>query len=154
MAQGNLSMAQMTREVMKYMKDNNISEEKFKNIQQKVMERYGVSSEDIEDQIKSMGIDPSLNNLSGDYEDARKVMGFQEKYKGKLKINNSTLYGIKNSKNDLEIILQDENVILKSYIKIDLTDNELNEFLCSYKKVRDNKMLNVSICENSTTYLY
>jgi len=82
------------------------------------------------------------------------MVGFQEKYKGKLKVKSVTSYSIKNDKNDLEIMLQDENVILKSFGKIDLTDNELNEFLCSYKKVMNNKMLNISICENTSTYLY
>lgn len=154
MAQGNMSMAEMSREILKYMQEKNISQEKFMNIQKKIMERYGVSSEDLEEQMKSMGIDASLNPLGTKYEDARKVMGFQEKYKGKLSINTTTGYHIKNSKNDVEIHLQEENILLKSYGKIDLTDNELNEFLCSYKKVVGNKVLNISICENASTYLY
>ena len=147
MAQGKLSMAEMSREIFKYMKENNISQEKFMNIQKKVMERYGISTEDLEGQMRSMGIDTSLNNLGNEYEDARKVISFQEKYKGKLKVRSINSYNIK-------VILQDENIILKSYGKIDLTDNELNEFLCSYKKIVDNKMLNISICENASTYLY
>ena len=147
MAQGKLSMAEMSREIFKYTKENNISQEKVMNIQKKVMERYGISTEDLEGQMRSMGIDTSLNNLGNEYEDARKVISFQEKYKGKLKVRSINSYNIK-------VILQDENIILKSYGKIDLTDNELNEFLCSYKKIVDNKMLNISICENASTYLY
>ncbi len=154
MAQGKMSMAQMSREIMKYMNDNNISQEKFMNIQRKIMERYGVSTEDLEEQMKSMGIDSSLQSFGTGYEDTRKVMSFQEKYKGKLSVKTSTNYYIKNSKNDVEIYIQDENVILKSFDKIDLTDNELNEFLCSYKKVVNDKVLNISICENASTYLY
>jgi len=154
MAQGKLSMAEMSREIFKYMKENNISQEKFMNIQNKVMERYGISTEDVEIQMKSMGIENPLSGLGIEYEDARKMVGFQEKYKGKLKVKSVTSYSIKNDKNDLELMLQDENVILKSFGKIDLTDNELNEFLCSYKKVMNNKMLNISICENTSTYLY
>ncbi len=154
MAQGKLSMAEMSREIFKYMKENNISQEKFMNIQKKVMERYGISTEDVESQMKSMGIENPLNGLGNEYEDARKMVGFQEKYKGKLKVKSVTSYSIKNDKNDLDIMIQDENVILKSFGKIDLTDNELNEFLCSYKKVMNNKMINISICENTSTYLY
>lgn len=154
MAQGKMTMAEMSREIMKYMQDNNISQEKFMNIQKKIMERYGVSTEDLEEQMKSMGIDPSFNSLGANYEDARKVISFQEKYKGKLSVKTSTSYRIKNSKNILEIYLEEENVILKSYDKIDLTDTELNEFLCSYKKVVGNKSLNISICENASTYIY
>ncbi|WP_346929593.1 DUF3867 domain-containing protein [Clostridium sp.] len=154
MAQGKLSMAEMSREIFKYMKENNISQEKFMNIQKKVMERYGISTEDVEGQMKSMGIETPLSGLGNEYEEARKIIGFQEKYKGKLKVKSVNAYSIKNDKNDIEIMLQEENVILKSYGKIDLADNELNEFLCSYKKVMNNKMLNISICENASTYLY
>lgn len=154
MAQGNMSMAEMSREILKYMQENNISQEKFMNIQKKIMERYGVSTEDLEEQMKSIGIDTALNPLGTNYEDARKVMGFQEKYKGKLTIKSTTSYHIKNNKNDVAIHLQEENILLRSYGKIDLTDNELNEFLCSYKKVVGDKVLNISICENASTYLY
>ncbi len=101
-----------------------------------------------------MGIENPLRNIGNEYEDARKMVGFQEKYKGKLKVKSINVYNIKNDKNDIEAMLQEENVILKSYGKIDLADNELNEFLCSYKKVVNNKMLNISICENASTYLY
>jgi hypothetical protein len=154
MSQGKLSMAEMSREIFKYMNENNISQEKFMNIQKKVMERYGISADDVESQMKSMGIENPLRNIGNEYEDARKMVGFQEKYKGKLKVKSINVYNIKNDKNDIEAMLQEENVILKSYGKIDLADNELNEFLCSYKKVVNNKMLNISICENASTYLY
>lgn len=154
MSQGKLSMAEMSREIFKYMNENNISQEKFMNIQKKVMERYGISADDVESQMKSMGIENPLRNIGNEYEDVRKMVGFQEKYKGKLKVKSINVYNIKNDKNDIEAMLQEENVILKSYEKIDLADNELNEFLCSYKKVVNNKMLNISICENASTYLY
>lgn len=154
MAQGKMSMAQMSREIMKYMNDNNISQEKFMNIQKKMMERYGISNEDVEEQMKSMGIETNSTSFGKGYEDARKVLGFQEKYKSRLVVKTSTNYHIKNDKNDIEIYIQDENVILKSFGRIDLTDSELNEFLCSYKKVINNKSINISICENASTYIY
>ncbi|WP_394896025.1 DUF3867 family protein, partial [Clostridium baratii] len=37
---------------------------------------------------------------------------------------------------------------------IDLNDNELNEFLCSYKKMFEGESLEVNICENKKTYNY
>ena len=37
---------------------------------------------------------------------------------------------------------------------IDLTDIELNEFLCSYKKLVDDKKLKINICENTKKYDY
>lgn len=154
LAQGNMTMAEMSREIMKYMKDNNISQEKFINIQKKVMERYGISGDELDNQLKAMGVDPSMNSLGAKYEEARKAIGFQEKYKARLTLKSVSVYTIKNDKNDVEVILQDDNVLIKSYKEIDLKDTELNEFLCSYKKVRENNMLNISICQGVMTYLY
>ena len=54
----------------------------------------------------------------------------------------------------IDIILDKENVILRSIKSIDLKDLELNEFLCSYKKVVDDKPLNISLCENMKAYEY
>ncbi len=156
MSQGKLSMAEMSRKIQKYMLDNNISQEKFMNIQKKLMERYGFSMDDIEKEMSNLGIDNNsvLGSIGKDYEGVRKAIGFQEKYNARMSTKTINTYSISNDKNSLEIILQDENVILKSFKKIDLTDNELNEFLCSYKKIVKEKMLNISICENASTYLY
>ena len=44
--------------------------------------------------------------------------------------------------------------ILFSEGKIDLNDIELNEFLCSYKKVNSDKPLSIKVCENIKTYDY
>ena len=59
-----------------------------------------------------------------------------------------SVYKIKNEKNDLEIIIDDVNVIIESSKKVDLNDSELNEFLCSYKKVKDNNTLKIKVFEN------
>ena len=61
---------------------------------------------------------------------------------------------IKNDKNNLTILLDQNNVILKSSEKIDLSDNELNEFLCSYKKTVEEELLKISICEDTREYDY
>ena len=63
-------------------------------------------------------------------------------------------YFINNEKNNLKVLLEGEEVILISDKNIDLTDNELNEFLCSYKKVLEDKKLNIVICENIKKYEY
>ena len=81
-------------------------------------------------------------------------MGFQEKYKDRLKVKGATEYSIKNDKNNLTILLDQNNVILKSSEKIDLSDNELNEFLCSYKKTVEEELLKISICEDTREYDY
>ena len=153
MAEGKLTMAEFTKEMTAYMENNNISQDKFLKIQTKLMERYGLDTKGFEEQIKALGLDKLTNNPV-DYEQARKTMSFQEKYKDRIKVKPITEYYIKNDKNNLTILLDEHNVILKSPGKIDLADNELNEFLCSYKKTVENYGLKISLCEDTREYDY
>lgn len=150
-AQGTMSMTDLTKNIFKYMEENNISQERFIEIQKKLMERYGLDASMFEEQLKSFGVN---NNIGKDYENIRKSMGFYEKYKSRIKVKSTSTYIIKNNSNNLEIMLNEENVNIKSFKKIDLNDNELNEFLCSYKKVIEDKPLKVSLCENVLDYIY
>ena len=152
MAQGNLNMAEFNREITTYMEKNNISQDKFMKIQAKLMERYGFDSKALEEQMKALGLNNNIG--STDYEKGRRVMGFQEKYKSRIKTKQTMEYYIKNDKNNISILLEDIDVVIISEGKIDLTDVELNEFLCSYKKVVDEKKLKISICENTKEYDY
>lgn len=151
MAEGKINMADFSREISAYMEKNNISQDKFIKLQAKLMERYGFDSSALEAQMKSLG----LNNIGfNDLEKGRKIMSFQEKYKSRIKVRAASEYFIKNEKNDINIWLEDVDVIIRSEGKIDLTDIELNEFLCSYKKVVDERTLKISICENTKEYDY
>lgn len=154
-SQGNISLVEFSKEINKYMQENNISQEKLMNIQKKLMERYGVDSDDIESQMKGLGLDSNFFTFNNDeYEKVRKTISFQEKYQGKVTNHAISKYKIKNERNDIEIVLEKENILIKSPGKIDLNDNELNEFLCSYKKTVDNKTLIINLCENCTEYNY
>lgn len=148
-----LTMADFTKEMMSYMEKNNISQDKFLKMQTKLMERYGFDASSLEEQVKALGLD-KIAGASTDVEKIRKTMSFQEKYKDKMQMKAVSTYSINNEKNNVGILLEEENVILKSFGKIDLADLELNEFLCSYKKVVDNKQLKISICENVKEYEY
>ena len=153
MSDGKLNMADFTKKVMAYMEENNISQDKFLKMQTKLMERYGYDASALEEQIKSLG----LNNIipqGDDMEKARKAISFQEKYKERIKVKNINTYFLDNDKNKLDIITEGINIILKSEGKIDLTDLELNDFLCSYKKVVDDSKLKITICENTKEYEY
>lgn len=149
-AEGKINMADFSQKIMKYMEENNVSHDKLMNIQKKFLERYGFDSSILEQQFKMAGID--INALNND--NARKAISFQEKYKERIKVKSLSEYFIKNNKNDIKILLENEHVVIISEKNIDLTDNELNEFLCSYKKVVDDKSLNISICENVKQYNY
>ncbi|WP_300379487.1 DUF3867 domain-containing protein [Clostridium sp.] len=153
MNDGKLNMSDFTKKVMGYMEENNISQDKFLKMQTKLMERYGYDASALEEQIKSLG----LNNIipqGDDLEKVRKTISFQEKYKERIKVETVSTYFLNNDKNNVDIIAEDINIILKSEGKIDLTDLELNDFLCSYKKVVNDSKLNITICENTKEYEY
>ncbi|MGM9531616.1 DUF3867 domain-containing protein [Intestinibacter sp.] len=64
-ADGSMTMSEFTSKIYDYMRENNISNEKFMNIQKKLLERYGVDEAEIERQLKSMGINPNDLNSMG-----------------------------------------------------------------------------------------
>lgn len=153
MSSGNLNIADFTKKMMDYMEENNISQDKFLKMQTKLMERYGFDASGIESQLKTLG----LNNVipgAEDIEKIRKNMSFQEKYKDKIQVSTVNNYSISNEKNNVKVLTEGEKVILTSEGKIDLNDVELNEFLCSYKKVIEDKNLTITICENVKEYEY
>ena len=159
---GSMTMAEFSRKIYDYMRENNISQEKFINIQKKFMERYGMDSQEIENQLKSFGIDPSitgfsdidLNSLSNEnIENIRKSAGFYEKYGSKIQPKSCISSSIKNDTNDIEVMIDQEKVMLYSNKKINLMDAELNEFLLAYKNIF-NKKIRVVLCENYSEYDY
>ncbi|WP_010292944.1 DUF3867 domain-containing protein [Clostridium senegalense] len=157
MSQGKMNISDFTKSLKEYMDKNSISNEKLMNIQKKLMERYGFNSEDLQNQMKDFGVDLNsmgLGNITEEYESLRKTISFQEKYQGKTKNSAVMIYKITNDINDLDVLLEQENVILRSSNKIDIQDIELNEFLCSYKKLLEGKTLKISICENAKEYEY
>ena len=110
------------------------------------MERYGVSMADVESQY-------NLTN-NPEYEKYRKQLGFMEKYKGKVRDFKGFSYEIRNDRNQVSIYLDGTTVILASAVRVDLSDNELNEFLVSYKKLLEDQKLKIKISEQYTEYDY
>lgn len=159
---GSMTMTEFSRKIYDYMNDNNISQEKFINIQKKFMQRYGMDSEEIEKQLKSFGIDTNkvgfgninFNNITEkDVDSIKKATGFYEKYGNKINPKSCISTFIKNDINDIEIIIDQEKIILCSSKKVNLMDAELNEFLLSYKNMFSKK-IRVILCENSSEYDY
>ena len=159
---GSMNMSEFSRKIFDYMKDNNISQEKFMNIQKKFMERYGMDPEEVEKQLKNFGIDPATinmgnldpTNLSEDQlNNIKKAAGFYERYGTKIQPKSCISATIKNDTNDINIVIDQERVMLFSSKKINLMDAELNEFLLSYKNLFNNK-IRVVLCENYTEYDY
>ena len=146
MGAGTQDIASINKAIVEYMEKNNISYEKFMEIQTRLMERYGVSMEDIQSQYNLTDND--------EYKKYRKQLGFMDKYKGKITDYSGFYYEIRNSVNDLSLFLNKTVVIITSKQKVDLSDNELNEFLVSYKKLQDDKTLQIRISESLREYDY
>lgn len=160
---GKMSMAEFSRKIFDYMRDNNISQEKFMKIQKQFMERYGMDTEEVEKQLRNFGIDPSTagfmsNNTSSkvsteDLESFKKSAGFYEKYGEKIQPKSCITTFIKNDLNDINVIIDQEKILLCSDRKINLMDSELNEFLLEYKNMF-NKKIKVVMCETTNKYDY
>ncbi|HGM3505916.1 DUF3867 domain-containing protein [Clostridioides sp. ZZV15-6383] len=160
---GKMSMAEFSRKIFDYMRDNNISQEKFMKIQKQFMERYGMDTEEVEKQLRSFGIDPSAagfmsNSASSkvsteDLESFKKSAGFYEKYGEKIQPKSCITTFIKNDLNDINVIIDQEKIMLCSDKKINLMDSELNEFLLEYKNMF-NKKIKVVMCETTNKYDY
>ena len=172
-ADGSMTMSQFTSKIYEYMRENNISQEKFMKMQNKLMERYGVDPAELDQQIKNLGLNP--NKLSFDdlsklnptnntqstintvnekkYNDIDKNSDFYKKYNSDLENKELITTFLKDEVNDIKIIIEKEKVILISEGSINLVDAQLNELLLSYKSMYNNK-LKVIICENCKEYDY
>ena len=182
-ADGSMTMSQFTSKIYEYMRENNISNEKFMNMQKKLLERYGVDESEIERQLRGMGINPNdlssissmnindirnknMNNNTETKEEPKveikidkaqenivKNPDFYNKFATKLEYDSFIISYLKNDVNDIKIIIDKENVTLISSKSINLVDSQLNEFLLDYKNMIGKKM-KVSICENCKEYDY
>ena len=170
-ADGSMTMSQFTSKIYEYMRENNISQEKFIKMQNKLLERYGVDPKELDKQMKNFCLDPNNLNL----EDLNKFTynspnvgsstkktnntsidknsDFYKKYSENLQSKELIITSLKDEVNDIKIIIEKEKVTLISEGKINLVDAQLNELLLSYKSMY-NDMLKVVICENCKEYDY
>ena len=166
-----MTMSQFTSKIYEYMRENNISQEKFIKMQNKLLERYGVDPKELDKQMKNCGLDPNNLNL----EDLNKFTynspnvgsstkktnntsidknsDFYKKYSENLQSKELIITSLKDEVNDIKIIIEKEKVTLISEGKINLVDAQLNELLLSYKSMYNDK-LKVVICENCKEYDY
>lgn len=151
---GSMNMAEFSKKIMSYMQENNISQEKFINIQKKFMQRYGMDPSEIDKQLKSFGIGATSSDFNQeDINKAYKSINFYEKYGKKISAKSVITSYIKNDTNDIQIIVDQEKITLFSHKKISLMDSELNEFLLGYKNMFS-KNIKVILCENYSEYDY
>ena len=170
-ADGSMTMSQFTSKIYEYMRENNISQEKFIKMQNKLLERYGVDPKELDKQMKNFGLDPNNLNLedlnkftynSPNVGSATKKTNntsidtnsdFYKKYSENLQSQELIITSLTDEVNDIKIIIEKEKVTLISEGKINLVDAQLNELLLSYKSMYNGK-LKVVICENCKEYDY
>lgn len=138
---GKMTLADLNREIQKFMDEKGISQEKFMEIQKKLVERYGYNAEELE--ASFMG----QQNLF--IEKEQQNQGFRAKYGKALSDMRGYRMDIKNERNEVVLFCSDTSVFIMSGKNVDLEDNELNEFLVSYKKQSGNQKLNVILAANS-----
>ena len=178
-ANGSMTMAQFTSKIYEYMRENNISHEKFIKMQNKLMERYGVNPAELDQQIRNFGLNPNnlndISNLTFDdlnsfntlnnkqskinienekiNNDIDKNSDFYKRYNKDLQSKELIMTSLKNEVNNIKIIIEKEKVTLISENSINLVDAQLNELLLSYKSMRKEN-LKIVICENCKEYDY
>lgn len=142
LAEGKLTMAELNVEVSKYLADNNISETKFMEIQKKLIERYGYDPSIVDQQFG----EGSLN--------LRIASTLKTKYGNSLTEGFMIKKTIKNDRNDVTIICSSKEVFIYSKGSVDIEDNELNEFLVSYKRQCADENLKIVVSSNTSSYDY
>ncbi|MFB0918095.1 MAG: DUF3867 family protein [Clostridiaceae bacterium] len=142
LAEGKLTMAELNVEVSKYLADNNISETKFMEIQKKLIERYGYDPSIVDQQFG----EGSLN--------LRIASTLKTKYGNSLTEGFMIKKTIKNDRNDVTIICSSKEVFIYSQGSVDIEDNELNEFLVSYKRQCADENLKIVVSSNTSSYDY
>ena len=137
-ADGSMTMSQFTSKIYEYMRENNISQEKFIKMQNKLMERYGVDPAELDQQIRNLGLNPnnlsfddlnkfnSINNQKNTSNTNNKNLSdkidknsdFYKKYNNDLESKELITTFLKDDVNDIKIIIDKEKVTLISEGKI------------------------------------
>lgn len=158
---GGMSPLDFSKSINEFMKKNNISVEKFGQMQEKLLERYGFDPKNIEEDMKRMGIDMNesayiINN--NDKEGAYSVrdfgdkLAFFERYAG-LEEKAIMYYLLDNGVNKVKFIMDGDILTLVSEKKIDLSDPDVNTFIAGYRQANKEK-IKVVICEATNSYDY
>lgn len=158
---GTMSPLDFSKSINEFLKKNNISVEKFGQMQEKLLERYGFDPKNIEEEMKRMGIDMNegdyiINNKdkkeSYSVKDFGDKLAFFERYDG---IEEKTImhYLLDNGVNQVKFIMDGSNLTLVSEKKIDLSDPDVNTFIAGYRQANKEK-IKVVICEATSAYDY
>nr|WP_314277506.1 DUF3867 family protein [uncultured Peptostreptococcus sp.] len=154
-SRGSISPLDFSKSINEFMKKNNISIEKFGQMQEKLLERYGYDPKEIEKDIRNMGLDYNQDEPQKNTDSVRKFgekVAFFERFEG-LEEKKIMYYLLDNGINNVKFIIEDDVLTLISEKKIDLSDSDINTFIAAYRQVNKEK-IRVVICEATNTYDY
>lgn len=159
-AKGDISMFEFTTEISKYIEENNIDIEKFKEIEKEILKRYGYDVEGLEEEMSRLeqsDSDEIFSNFEGfeglDVKTAARRLSFYDYYSDVLKDRKVLELNLKNDKNEVRFIFDDGKITLISEKKIDLSDEEINKII-AYYKLSTKGTLTVILCEATNKYEY
>lgn len=141
-AEGKMTYSQLNNKLIEYVKEHNIPNEKFIDMQKKLIERYGYNVDEIQSKISF--ITPE-NNMTT-------AANLKNKYGASISNPFTYKKTINNAMNQLIVYCEEDEVYIFSERDINLNDNELNEFFVSYKKQIGDKRLKISLSEKIKTF--
>lgn len=149
---GKLSMAELSINIEKYRRENNISEEKMMKLQSKLVQNLGMSMgiQNVDEEIEA--IKEKIEKDMPEFKGAKNII-FKDYYKDKIHEKTISQMNVKNEKNDLKLIIEENLITIITEKKVDFSDDELNEIIANYKQCT-NDTLKIISCEATKIYEY
>lgn len=151
-----LDMVGFANKISEYQERHNISNEKFMEIQTKMIERYGFTASDDNLMQQEKKATEELNKRfreSDTYIYMSAIFGLNAIFDDKVEEKRTLQLDIKNDKNDLRMIFSGTTVTIISEKKIDLSDDSINKAISRYRESAE-KTIRIQICEASNAYDY
>lgn len=151
-----LDMVGFANKISEYQERHNISNEKFMEIQTKMIERYGFTASDDNLMQQEKKATEELNKRfreSDTYIYMSAIFGLNAIFDDKVEEKRTLQLDIKNDKNDLRMIFSGTTVTIISEKKIDLSDDNINKAISRYRESAE-KTIRIQICEASNAYDY
>lgn len=144
---GTMSPLDFSKSINEFLKKNNISVEKFGQMQEKLLKRMGIDMNE-----SAYIINNKDKKESYSVKDFGDKLAFFERYDG---IEEKTImyYLLDNGVNQVKFIMDGSNLTLVSEKKIDLSDPDVNTFIAGYRQANKEK-IKVVICEATSAYDY
>lgn len=176
MAYGNLNILDFTEQMNAFMKENSMSIKKFDEVQKIILKKHGIDLDSVEGRkVLQEHLSPSEQKEFKTFLDAMdksnfgeeeeivyenpddmeeiKKLGFYVQYEDLVKDVHIEELELKNEKNNLRILIDENRLTIISEGKIDLSDEKLNEIIATYKST-SKKKLRVILCEATNAYDY